>query len=311
MKLIVPESLGGERLDRVLAFACEMSRAHVAKLIENGGVFVNGKLAKARSQIVSSGAEIEVEDSVPDARQLEGADVAFDVVYEDESLLVINKPVGLIVHPGAGTTKPTLVHGLIARNPEIRAAFPDDFIRPGIVHRLDIGTSGLLVVAKSPHAHSRLVDMMKAREVHREYCALVWGDVQPDVGVVDAPIGRAIRRRTRRAVVHGGRDARTHYEVLARGESPSVSWLSLTLETGRTHQIRVHMSAIRHPVVGDATYNGSRESIAVNRPMLHAWKLRFVHPLSDEPMAFVAPLPKDIVDVLQELAIAPEASPLD
>ena len=188
-----------------------------------------------------------------------------DVRYEDDDVLVVAKPAGLVVHPGAGHPDGTLVNGLLALDPEI--AGTGDPQRPGIVHRLDRDTSGLLVVARSPRAYEALVAALGAHEVSREYLALVWGHLDAPRGVIDAPIGRSVRRPTRMAVREGGRRARTAYEVQAEFTSPEVSLVRASLETGRTHQIRVHLQAIGHPVVGDAAYGGARSSPRPRTPV--------------------------------------------
>jgi 23S rRNA pseudouridine1911/1915/1917 synthase len=222
------------------------------------------------------------------------------VAYEDPDLLVVDKPAGLVVHPGAGQHAGTLVHGLLARYPEIRAVGQPD--RPGIVHRLDKGTSGLLLVARSQPAYEALVAMLAARGVDRRYHALVWGAVDSPTGMVDAPLGRSARDRTRMAVTLAGKDARTRYQVIRGFTDPvTVTELRCKLETGRTHQIRVHMASIGHPVVGDERYGGRRASLPSPRPWLHAEHLALEHPVTGESLAFDSPLPDDLVTVLATL----------
>ena len=223
------------------------------------------------------------------------------VVYEDADLVVVDKPAGLVVHPGAGQPTGTLVHGLLARYPEIRTVGQAN--RPGIVHRLDKGTSGLLLVARSQPAYEALVAMLSARRVDRRYRALVWGEPDAPTGLVDAPIGRSTRDRTRMAVTVRGREARTGYEVVRAYHEPvDVTELRLRLETGRTHQIRVHLTAIGHPVVGDARYGGARQSLPLDRPFLHAEAVALDHPVTGAPLAFTSPLPADLAAVLAGLA---------
>jgi 23S rRNA pseudouridine1911/1915/1917 synthase len=206
-----------------------------------------------------------------------------------------------VVHPGAGQPAGTLVHGLLARYPEIRTVGQAD--RPGIVHRLDKGTSGLLLVARSQPAYEALVAMLSARRVDRRYRALVWGEPDAPTGLVDAPIGRSTRDRTRMAVTVRGREARTGYEVVRAYHEPvDVTELRLRLETGRTHQIRVHLAAIGHPVVGDARYGGARQSLPLDRPFLHAEAVALDHPVTGAPLAFTSPLPGDLAAVLAGLA---------
>jgi len=299
----VPEALAEERVDRVVAMLTGCSRSEVAELIGAGEVRVGGAVVTSRSAKVRLGDVVEVE--VPDpAAKLElvpDPGVVFPVVHEDEHLLVVDKPAGLVVHPGAGQGEGTLVHGLLARYPELVGVGVDP-VRPGIVHRLDKGTSGLLLVARTPAAYEALVAMLAARAVHRRYRALVWGHLTSPTGLVDAPIGRSPREPTRMAVVERGKEARTRYEVLARYRDPvEVSELACTLETGRTHQIRVHLRSIGHPVVGDVRYDGARQSLPVARPFLHAEVLELDHPVTGEALHFEAPLPQDLIDVLAGL----------
>jgi 23S rRNA pseudouridine1911/1915/1917 synthase len=264
-------------------------------------VVVNGRPITTRSHRVAAGDRVEVELPEP-SRVLPAPDptIAVDVVHEDADVIVIDKPPGLVVHPGAGNPTGTLVNALLARYPELAGVGEAD--RPGIVHRLDAGTSGLLVVARTPTAYASLVDQLAGRAVTREYDALVSGRVEADEGVVDAPIGRSPREPTRMAVRAEGRDARTRYSVVSRWMEPAArSRLACTLETGRTHQIRVHLAAIGHPVVGDARYGGPPGPAALARPHLHAARLAFVHPTSGEPVRFVSPLPADLRAVLAAL----------
>ncbi|MCB1003343.1 MAG: RluA family pseudouridine synthase [Acidimicrobiales bacterium] len=222
------------------------------------------------------------------------------VLHEDEDVLVVDKPAGLVVHPGAGHDRGTLVQGALAHAPGLAGV--GDPARPGVVHRLDHGTSGLLVLAKRDDAYDSLVAQFGARTVERRYRALVWGHPDDDVGLVDAPIGRSIRRPTRMTVSASGREARTRYEVQQRFTAPvEVALLACRLETGRTHQIRVHLSAIGHPVVGDDQYGGERGVLSPGRPLLHAETLGFVHPGTGRPVSFRSALPADFRDVLERL----------
>ncbi|MEO7571970.1 MAG: RluA family pseudouridine synthase, partial [Acidimicrobiales bacterium] len=228
-------------------------------------------------------------------------DIVVPVVHEDEHLLVIDKPAGLVVHPGAGQPTGTLVHGLLACYPELLGVGVDP-IRPGIVHRLDKGTSGLLLVARTQVAYEALVAALAARRVHRRYRALAWGAFDAPRGLIDAPIGRSTREPTRQAVDERGKEARTRYEVLHTFVEPvAVTELACTLETGRTHQIRVHLRSIGHPVVGDARYAGARQSLPMGRPFLHAELLELAHPVTGEPVSFASPLPGDLTTVLATL----------
>jgi 23S rRNA pseudouridine1911/1915/1917 synthase len=299
---VVPRALDGQRLDRVVAMVAGCSRSEAAALVDAGAVAVGGRAVTNRSHRVAEGDVLEFD--APDRRDGDrlspDPSVAVPVAFEDADLLVVDKPAGMVVHPGAGQRRGTLVHGLLARYPEIRSVGEPD--RPGIVHRLDKGTSGLMLVARSQPAYEALVAMLRARAVERRYRALVWGEVDSPTGLVDAPIGRSARDRTRMAVTMTGKDARTRYEVVRTLHQPvRVTELSCTLETGRTHQIRVHLASIGHPVVGDARYGGDRQSLPVPRPWLHAEHLGLDHPITGGRMAFDSPLPSDLAAVLESL----------
>jgi 23S rRNA pseudouridine1911/1915/1917 synthase len=299
---VVPRALDGQRLDRVVAMVAGCSRSEAAALVDAGAVAVGGRAVTNRSHRVAEGDVLEFD--APDRRDGDtlspDPSVAVPVAFEDADLLVVDKPAGMVVHPGAGQRRGTLVHGLLARYPEIRSVGEPD--RPGIVHRLDKGTSGLMLVARSQPAYEALVAMLGARAVERRYRALVWGEVDSPTGLVDAPIGRSARDRTRMAVTMTGKDARTRYEVVRTLHQPvRVTELSCTLETGRTHQIRVHLASIGHPVVGDARYGGDRQSLPVPRPWLHAEHLGLDHPITGARIAFDSPLPSDLAAVLESL----------
>ena len=304
----MPASLAGERIDRVVAMLTELPRAEIAVLIDNGGVRIGGKAVAARSRKVREGDVVEVDvPARPAAIVLEGdASVDVQVVFEDADVIVVDKAPALIVHPGAGHDRGTLVQGLLARYPELSdlpAQGAGEADRPGIVHRLDAGTSGLLVVARTATAYHALVGQLSAREVQRHYRALVLGTVEANAGEIDAPIGRSGGDPTKMAVANAGREARTRYEVLHRYREPiPTTELACKLETGRTHQIRVHLAAIGHPVVGDGRYGGERPAIPIGRPFLHAERLAFVHPSSGEVVTFESALPADLEDVRRGLA---------
>jgi 23S rRNA pseudouridine1911/1915/1917 synthase len=297
----VPAALDGERLDRVVAMVTGVSRAVAAALVDGGFVEVDGTVERSVKRRVSDGARVRVELPANDVAGVQAdPSVVVDVVYEDADVVVVDKPPGVVVHPGAGNPTGTLVNGLLARFPEIAGV--GDPARPGIVHRLDKGTSGLLVVARSPAAYGVLVDQLAHRSVERRYTTLVWGKPEPATGVIDAPVGRSARDPTRMAVSSRGRDARTHYHVERAYRSPAlVTLLDCRLETGRTHQVRVHLAAIHHPVVGDGRYGGKREPIAAPRPLLHARALSFAHPVSGARVAVESALPEDFRAVLATL----------
>jgi 23S rRNA pseudouridine1911/1915/1917 synthase len=300
---VVPEAMAGERVDRIVAMITGISRSEVAELVSAGVVSVDGTVVGSRSARLRAGAvvEVDVPDRAEAARLVPDPALVIPVVYEDHDLLVIDKPAGLVVHPGAGQRTGTLVHGLLARYPEI-VDVGVDAARPGIVHRLDKGTSGLLLVARTPAAYEALVAALAARSVHRRYRALAWGTFDAIRGLIDAPIGRSMREPTRQAIDERGKEARTRYEVITTFTEPvAVTELACTLETGRTHQIRVHLRSIGHPVVGDNRYDGARQSLPMGRPFLHAELLELAHPVTGKPLSFSSPIPADLVEVLERL----------
>lgn len=294
----IPDVLDGERIDRVVSMVADIARGAASDLVDDGAVSVDGIVVTKRSTRVSVGQSVSVDlPDVPDV-PLVVADptVEFDVVYEDEHLAVVDKPAGLVVHPGAGNDSGTLAHGLLARYPEMQGVGPPE--RPGIVHRLDRDTSGLLVVARTTETLEALRDALAARTVTRAYRTLVWGHVEEPQGLVDAPIGRSPRDPTRMAVVVGGRESRTRYEVVRHYHDPvEATELVCRLETGRTHQIRVHLQALGHPVVGDSRYGGARESFPHDRQFLHAEHLAFEHPVSGDVVSVSSQLPEDLARV--------------
>lgn len=301
----VPALLAGERLDRALSTLLEVSRSEVATWITDGRVRVDGTVVRTRSAKVADGAAIEV----PRPRLADGhtelvaePEVAIEVVHVDDDVIVVDKPPGLVVHPGAGHRTGTLVQGLLARYPEIASVGPDPD-RPGIVHRIDKDTSGLLMVARTPDAYDDLVAQLQARVVEREYVALLWGRFDVGAGMVDGGIGRSRRDPTKMAVAAAGKPARTRYEVVDTFAHPvEVSLVRCRLLSGRTHQIRVHMQSIGHAVVGDTTYGGARQSFPVPRMFLHAARLGFVHPRSGEELRFDSALPADLDEALARLS---------
>jgi 23S rRNA pseudouridine1911/1915/1917 synthase len=231
--------------------------------------------------------------------------IPIEILHEDASVVVVNKPAGMVVHPAPGHPGGTLVNALLAAVPTLSGIGGE--VRPGIVHRLDKGTSGLLLVARTPEAYEALVAALSARRVHRRYRALAWGSFDARRGVIDAPIGRSARQPTRMAVDERGKEARTGYEVLRSYVEPVVvTELACTLETGRTHQIRVHLRSIGHPVVGDAGYGGARQSLPMSRPFLHAEALELQHPVTGDELAFRSTLPDDLAAILDGLTEAPD-----
>jgi 23S rRNA pseudouridine1911/1915/1917 synthase len=293
----------GERLDRAVTERLDgLSRSYAASLVESGAVRVNGVAVSKPAHKVKSGDEVAVDMPAPRPSTVEAEQIPLSVVYEDADLLVIDKPAGMVVHPAPGHSGGTLVNALLAHVPGIELDMGDE-ARPGIVHRLDKDTSGLIVVAKRRSAHDALSRQMAGRTMLKEYLAVVAGTPRPPQGVVDAPIARDPRDRQRMAVVAGGRRARTRYAV----EEPlqGFSLVRATLETGRTHQIRVHLASIGHPVLGDPVY-GKRTlkdaaRLGLRRQFLHAHRLGFTLPSSGEWREFVSPLPEDLAGVLERL----------
>ena len=264
-----------------------MSRSAAANLIRKGLVRVNGRQSRASDRVVA-GDVVELE--VPARREIASAaaeDIPLAVVYEDDDLVVIDKPAGMVVHPAPGHHSGTLVHALLGAGGEWSTTGGE--MRPGIVHRLDKGTSGLIVAARNDFSHRALAAQLRDRTLSRSYLAIVLGRVKDDAGELEGPIGRHPHERKRMAVVAGGRFARTRYQVVERKRSHTL--LRCDLDTGRTHQIRVHLAAFGHPVAGDAEYGGREE--ALTHPMLHAWRLRLRHPRTGAEMKFEAPPPPD------------------
>jgi len=297
-EFIVSRADAGRRLDVFLAVASGLTRARVQRLIAGGHVLVAGRQVKPRHR-VSAGERVELRIPPATPLLLIPEAIPLDILLEDGDLLVLNKPPGLVVHPGAGRSTGTLVHALLAHCRSLPGIGGVE--RPGIVHRLDRDTSGVLVVAKTEAAHQSLSRQFKMRVVKKRYLALVHGEVRQDSGRVEAAIGRREHDRKRMGVrERGGREARTVYQVVRR--LAGMTLLALDLETGRTHQIRVHLAHIGHPVVGDQLYGGRRErrraasdAAPPARQMLHAWRLGFQHPRSGSWLEFTAPIPADFL----------------
>jgi 23S rRNA pseudouridine1911/1915/1917 synthase len=292
-RLRVPDAAAGERLDRFLAAVPEIgSRAVAERLLSSGGVLVDGR-ARPKSHRLAGGEELDFEPPASQPSGLEPAAMDLVVPYEDAHLLVVDKPAGLVVHPAPGHADGTLVHGLLAYDIE-GGEEPE---RPGIVHRLDRDTSGLLVVARSPEAHRRLQEQVQAREVTREYLALVVGRPRSRAGTIDAPVGRDRHDPLRQSLdTDSPRDALTYFEVeeLLRRHA----LLRVTLETGRTHQIRVHLAAIDLPVAGDVVYGRAGE-LGLGRQFLHAARLAFAHPVTGKTVDVSSPLPAELEAALE------------
>lgn len=303
---VIPGALDGERVDRVVALVTGLSRSEATAAVADGLISLDGEVVVSGKVRVREGQELAIDGDPqprPEAVPTAEPDVAITVVHADDDVIVIDKAEGLVVHPGAGIEHGTVVHGLLARFPEIAGV--GEPTRPGVVHRLDRGTSGLLVVARSARAYTSLTAQLAARRAGRRYLAITCGAPEAATGLIDAPLGRSDRDRTRMAVRAEGRAARTRFEVLERFSHPlpaALLWCSL--ETGRTHQIRVHLAAVGFPVLGDARYGGARTQLPVARPMLHAAELSFEHPATGETVTFRADAPADLEAALTELRTA-------
>lgn len=291
----------GQRLDRYLTTVLsDLSRTAVQQLITDGSVLVNGKKSKA-GYLLREGDEIQIAPLAltSDAGAATPTAIPLDIVYEDQDLLVVNKPAGMVVHPAPGHHDDTLVNALLAYEPSLQEAGESQ--RPGIVHRLDKDTSGLIIVARNARAQAALVEQMQRHAIVKRYIALVDGNVALDQGSIDAPIGRDPRHRQQMAITAlGSREARTHFKVLERYARHTL--LLLELETGRTHQIRLHLKAIGHPVVGDPVYGSGNvfKRAPLHRQFLHASQLRFTHPFTGQTIELEAPLPPDLQAVLEQ-----------
>ena len=300
----IPEGLDNERIDSALARILGLSRSVIVKLLESDEVNLGHKVL-GKSDKVQSGQVITVLMPEPPSGIAIPPTPLDDltIVYQDTDLVIVNKPVGCAAHPSPGWIGPTVVGALVAAGIPLSPSGPAE--RQGIVQRLDVGTSGLMMVAKTEAAYLKLKDMFRNREIKKIYHALAQGHLEPAVGSIDAPIDRHPKEDYKMAVISEGKPSVTHYEVIEYYRS--VSLLKVELETGRTHQIRVHMSAIRHPLVGDMTYGADPNlaaEIGVNRPWLHAQALEFTHPISGLPISVSAPYPGDLTDSLSRLSDA-------
>ena len=300
VELTVAEEMSGKRLDSVLAgMMPEYSRSFIQKLFENGSITVGGDPCSEKKRKAAAGDIVEITIPQPERLEVEAEDIPLDLVYEDDELLVVDKPAGMVVHPAPGNHSGTLVNALMYHCGDALSSI-NGVIRPGIVHRIDKDTSGLLMVAKTDRAHNALSAQLAEHSITRRYKAIVYSNIKEDEGTVDKPIGRDPGNRLRNAVVYtNSKNAVTHYRVLER--FGGFTLVEAVLETGRTHQIRVHMAYIRHPLLGDTLYGPAKNRYGAKRQMLHAGVLGFVHPVTGEYMEFNSPLPQDFEDVLAKL----------
>ena len=295
---VLPDAAGA-RLDVVLAARTGLSRAAAQRLIEEGHVTVDGGPVRKRHAL-RLGEAVAWQRGPETTAVLTAEDVPYDIVYEDDRLLVVDKPAGVVVHPAPGHEHGTLAQGLVEHG-----ARGGHELRPGIVHRLDKDTSGLLIVAKGDLAYQALVAAMERRDIKRVYVALLRGDLPQDEGTIDAPIGRHVRDRKRMSLhTTAGKRAVTHFRVL--GRAPGFTLVRVQLETGRTHQIRVHFAALGYPVAGDAQYGGRQRPEGLGRQFLHAAQVAFPHPADERQMSFTCPLPSDLQAFLASLGLPPD-----
>ena len=295
---IVEEKDAKVRIDKAISDKDpNLSRVAIQRLIDNGKILVNGKNTKA-SYKLSVGDEITIEKEEPVEVKLEAEEIPLDVVYEDSDILVVNKQKGLVVHPGNGNPNGTLVNAIMARCKDSLSGIGGE-IRPGIVHRIDKDTSGLLIIAKNDKAHINMSEQIKNHEVVKTYLALVRGNVKENEATINMPIARSTKDRTKMAVSKNGKNAVTHIKVLERFDG--FTYIKVNIETGRTHQIRVHMAQIGYPIVGDTVYSNGKNPFGVEGQMLHSSKLEFVHPVTGKEMVLEAKLPEYFEEILNTL----------
>ena len=301
VNFIIEEEFDGTRVDLVLSVLVpQLSRSYIQKLLEDGFATRNGKPILSKKERLTSGDKICLNVPEPKELEIKGQDIPLDIVYEDDSLLIVNKPKGMVVHPAVGNYENTLVHGVLYHC-KGRLSSINGTIRPGIVHRIDKDTSGLLMIAKTDVAHHSLAKQLEEHTILRVYHAVVYHNISEDEGTIDASIGRDPNNRLKQKVLEtGGRRAVTHYKVLHR--FGSFTYIEAQLETGRTHQIRVHMAYKKHPLLGDQIYGPKKGPINAKSQVLHAKTIGFTHPLTLEWMEFDSPLPSEFQEVLKKLS---------
>lgn len=301
-EIIVEQSEEKNRLDSYIASKdLELSRSMIKKLLEDGKITVNGEITKA-SYKVQLNDKIEIDIEKPKKVKLEAQEIPLDVIYEDNDILVVNKQKGLVVHPGNGNLDGTLANAVMAHCKDSLSGIGGE-LRPGIVHRLDKDTSGLLIIAKNDKAHIKMSEQIKDRKVKKTYIALVRGIISENEATINMPIGRSTKDRKKMAVTKNGKEAITHFKVLNRFTTNKASYtlLEVKIDTGRTHQIRVHMAEIGHPVIGDTVYSNGKNEFGVVGQCLHAKKLEFTHPITEKEMNLEAPLPEYFEKIIEEL----------
>jgi 23S rRNA pseudouridine1911/1915/1917 synthase len=294
----VEENEKGKRIDAYISQKeKELSRTAIQRLIDEGNILLNGAKTKS-SYKISKDDLVEIQDVKAKEIELKAQDIPLKIVYEDDHIIVVNKPKGLVVHPAAGNPDGTLVNAIMSICKESLSGIGGE-IRPGIVHRLDKDTSGLLIVAKNDVAHINLSEQIKNHKVRKTYIALVRGIVKENEATINMPIGRSTKDRKKMAVVKNGKEAITHFKVIKRYEKYTL--LEINIETGRTHQIRVHLSQIGYPIVGDYTYSNGKNEFDVEGQMLHAKRLEFKHPKTGQDMDLIADYPEYFKDIIEEL----------
>lgn len=295
---VIKDEESGNRLDKVVSILDnEISRTAVKRLIEEGKILVNGQISKA-SYAVKLGDIVEIQEIEVKEATLKAENIPIDVIYEDNDILVINKPKGMVVHPGNGNIEGTLANAVMGLCGDSLSGIGGQ-VRPGIIHRLDKDTTGVIVVAKNDKAHIDISNQIKNRETSKKYVALVRGQIKEDEATINMPIGRSNKDRKKMAVRKDGKEAITHFKVLKRYKDYTL--LELKIDTGRTHQIRVHMAEIGHPVVGDYTYSNGKNPFNVEGQMLHAKKIEFTHPTTKKKVEFEAPIPKYFEEIIELL----------
>lgn len=274
-----------------------ISRNNIQRLIENGNILVNDNISKA-SYKLKVGDTIEIQKKEPVETGIHAQEIDIDIIYEDDNIIVVNKEKGMVVHPGAGNPDNTLVNAVLAKCKGSLSGIGGE-LRPGIVHRLDKDTSGIIIIAKSDIAHQNLTEQISKRTIKKTYLALVRGVIKENEGTINMPIGRSTKDRLKMEVSKNGRDAITHFKVIHR--YIDYTYLEINIETGRTHQIRVHLSKIGYPVVGDNTYSNGKNPFGIKGQMLHAYRLEFIHPITGIEMKLEAPVPEYFEEVLKQL----------
>lgn len=297
---IVNNELENTRLDKAISLLdTELSRSMIQKMLDDGKILVNGKKEKA-SYKTKLNDSVSVEEVIAKEIELKAQDIPVDIIYEDKDIIVVNKPKGMVVHPANGNPDGTLVNAIMNICKDSLSGIGGE-IRPGIVHRIDKDTSGLLIIAKNDKAHINLSEQIKNREIVKKYVALVRGNIKENQATINMPIGRSDKDRKKMAVRKDGKEAVTHFEVINRFNG--YTYLGLKIDTGRTHQIRVHLAEIGYPIVGDTVYSNGKNPFGVEGQMLHAKSLEFKHPITGKIMKLEAPLPKYFEDVLNKLEV--------